>query len=91
VAGDHKAEIEQNANRIIEWIKAHGSEFEGEGIDEDSLSGSTGLSGDQVTEAVDYLENHEDVVRYPQGVTAPSRFLLKPGRNWPSIREGAGA
>ena len=91
MAGDHKAQIEQKAARIIEWLKEHRAEFEGEGIDEDNLASSTGISEDEARETVDYLENHEDVVRYPQGITAPSRFLLKPGRNWPAIREGAGA
>jgi DNA-binding GntR family transcriptional regulator len=90
VAGDHKAEIQHKAARIIEWLREHLSEFEGEGIGEDSLAASTGMSEDEVREAVDYLENHEDVVRYPQGDTAPSRFLLKPARNWPAIREAAG-
>ena len=90
MAGDHKAEIQQKAARIIEWLREHVSEFEGGGIDEDSLAASTSMSEDEVREAVDYLENHEDVVRYPQGDTAPSRFLLKPARNWPTIREAAG-
>ena len=90
MAGDHKAQIEQQATRIIEWLKGHISEFEGEGIDEESLAASTGMSEDEVREAVDYLENHEDVVRYPHGLTAPSKFLLKPARNWPTIREAAG-
>jgi DNA-binding GntR family transcriptional regulator len=90
VAGDHKGEIQQKAARIIDWLREHRSEFEGDGIAEESLAASTSLSEDEVREAVDYLENHEDVVRYPQGDTAPSRFLLKPARNWANIREAAG-
>ena len=42
-----------------------------------------GIGEGEAAEVIDYLENHEEVVRYPQGDTAPSRFLLKPGRNWP--------
>ena len=85
---DHKARMEQKAARVIEWLKEKATEFEGEGVGEESLASSTGMGEDEIREVVDYLENHEDVVRYPQGVTAPSRFLLKPGRNWPAIREG---
>ncbi|HEX8143696.1 MAG TPA: hypothetical protein VF553_13940 [Pyrinomonadaceae bacterium] len=88
MAEDHKTQMEHKATRIIEWLKEHRAEFEGEGIGEDTLSGTIGMAEDEVREVVDYLENHEDVVRYPQGVTAPSRFLLKPGRNWPAIRDG---
>jgi hypothetical protein len=82
--------MEQKAARVIEWLKAHRSEFEGDGLDEDGLPGATGMSEDEARETVDYLENHEDVVRYPHGLTAPSRFMLKPGRNWPAIRDGEG-
>lgn len=85
---DHKARMEQKAVRVIEWLKEQATEFESEGVGEDSLASSTGMGEDELREVVDYLENHEDVVRYPQGLTAPSRFLLKPGRNWPAIREG---
>jgi hypothetical protein len=88
MAEDHKARMGQKAARVIEWLKEHATEFEGEGVAEDGLAGSAGMGEDELREVVDYLENHEDVVRYPQGVTAPSRFLLKPGRNWPSIKEG---
>ncbi len=89
MADDHKTQIEQNAARIIEWLRTHRTEFEGEGINEDGLAGSVGIAENAITEAVDHLENHEDVVRFPQGLTAPSRFVLKPGRNWPAIREAA--
>jgi hypothetical protein len=88
MAEDHKAQMEQKAARVIEWLKEHGTEFEGKGVAEDGLASSAGMGEDELREVVDYLENHEDVVRYPQGDTAPSRFLLKPGRNWRAIREG---
>jgi hypothetical protein len=89
MAEDHRTQIKQDADRIIELLIKRHTEFEGEGIDEDSLASSVDMAESRVTEAVDYLENHEDVVRFPKGVTAPSRFMLKPGRNWPAIREGA--
>jgi hypothetical protein len=89
MAGDHRAQIKQHADRIIEWLAQHQTEFEGEGVDEESLAGSVGMAANEVVEAVDYLENHEDVVRFPHGLTSPSRFVLKPGRNWPAIREEA--
>jgi len=37
--------------------------------------------------AVDYLENHEEVVRWPLALTSPPQFLLKPGRIWPETRD----
>jgi hypothetical protein len=89
MAEDHRTQIKQDAARIIEWLIKRHTEFEGEGIDEDSLASAVGMTESQLTEAVDYLENHEDVVRFPHGVTSPSGFMLKPGRNWPAIKEGA--
>ena len=89
MAEDHRTQIKQDAARIIDWLIKRQTEFEGEGIDEESLASSVDMAESQVTEAVDYLENHEDVVRFPQGTTSPSRFMLKPGRNWPAIKEGA--
>lgn len=89
MAADHRTQIKHDASRIIEWLVKQHTEFGGEGIDEDSLASSVGMTENEVTEAVDYLENHEDVVRFPHGLTSPSKFMLKPGRNWPAIREGA--
>ncbi|HVF92270.1 MAG TPA: hypothetical protein VNH22_19550 [Blastocatellia bacterium] len=81
----HKAKIQQDATRLIDWLKEHREEFEQNGVDEASLRSSVGLSEDEIREAVDYLENHEDVVRRPQALTTPPRFLLTPGRGWPDI------
>ena len=83
MAADHKHQIQQLAVRVTDWLREHRSEFEGEGVNEDTLAGSLGIGEGEAAEVIDYLENHEEVVRYPQGETAPSRFLLKPGRNWP--------
>ena len=91
MAEDHRTQIKQNAGRIIEWLVKHSTEFEGEGIGEDGLASSVGLAENEVMEAVDYLENHEDVVRFPHPLASPPRLVLKPGRNWPAISgEAAG-
>jgi len=84
----HKAKIQQDATRLVNWLTEHRAEFEQNGVDEASLRSSVGLSEDEVREAVDYLENHEDVVRRPQALTTPPRFLLTPGRGWPVIAKG---
>src|SRR5262249_37819396 len=67
--------VQESADRIAGWLVEHRAEFEQDGIDENSLASQIGISEADVTKAVDYLENHEDVVRWP-------RFKLKPGRGW---------
>ncbi|HVG33820.1 MAG TPA: hypothetical protein VM911_12090 [Pyrinomonadaceae bacterium] len=89
MAADHKHHIQQLADKVTDWLRENRAEFEGEGVNEDGIAGSLGISEDEAAEVVDYLENHEEVVRYPQGETAPSRFLLKPGRNWPPTAASA--
>ena len=84
----HKDHVKQLADRVTDWLREHSAEFEGDGINEESLAG-IGIETAEVSEVVDYLENHEEVVRYPQGSTKPSRFVLKPGRNWPATGESA--
>jgi hypothetical protein len=76
----------QKAARVAEWLMGQGAEFEGEGVSEESLVSALGLSQDEITEAIDYLENREEVVRFPRALTPP-QFVLKPGRGWPEIRE----
>jgi hypothetical protein len=88
---DQKAKIEQDANRIVDWLTQQQEEFEQNGIKEASLAGSVGLGEDEVMRAVDYLENHEEVVRMPQGLTTPPGFVLKPGRAWRDRLKGAAA
>lgn len=82
MADGHKAKVEQDANRIVNWLTQHQEEFEQNGVDEESLAGSVGLAEDEVRRAVDHLENHDEVVRLPHALTSPPRFLLKPGRGW---------
>ena len=87
MAGDHKTNASQNADRIIEWLLEHRTEFESNGIEEQSLAVAAGLSEDEIREAIDYLENHEDVARLPEALSTPPRFLLKPARGWAEIVE----
>lgn len=89
MADDHKAKIEQDSTRIVNWLAEHRADFEQNGVDEAAICGSVGLTEDEVRRAVDYLENHEEVVRWPQALTTPPRFLLKPGRGWPEIADRA--
>lgn len=85
MATDHKNT--DQANRVIEWLLQHRTEFEANGVDEQSLPGAVGLPQDQLREAVDLLEEHEDVARVPVGMTTPPQFLLKPARGWQEIVE----
>jgi hypothetical protein len=82
MADDQKAKVEQDAHRIINWLTQQQEEFEQNGVEEASLAGSVGLGEEEILRAIDHLENHEEVVRLPQGITTPPRFLLKPGRAW---------
>ena len=84
---DPKIQAGQNADRVIEWLMKHRTEFEANGVAEQNLSGAVGLPEDQLREAIDYLENHEDVARLPEAMTTPPRFMLKPARGWPEIVE----
>jgi hypothetical protein len=85
MSGDHNSDVSQNADRIIEWLLGHRTEFESNGVEEQSLAAAVGLSEDKIREAIDYLENHEDVARLPEGSSTPPRFLLKPARGWAEI------
>lgn len=94
MADEHRAEIERNARRVAEHLARSEAEFGGEGVSEDSVAEATGLSHDDVASAVDYLENREDVVRFPHPLSTPPRTVLKPGRGWPDLRSqvaGGGA
>ena len=92
MADNHKTVVHENASRIIEWLLEHRTEFEQDGVEESSLAGSIGLSEDDVREAIDHLESHEDVARLPEAIGDRPRFLLKPARGWHDIvakpREG---
>jgi hypothetical protein len=90
MAGDDKTRTQQNADRVVEWLLQHRTEFESDGIQEQGLAVAVGLSEDEIRQAIDYLENHDDVARLPQGLNDPPRFLLKPARGWPVIVDRRG-
>ncbi len=85
MADENRSRAEENARRLAQWL-ANNAEFEQQGVSEDSLTGA-GLAAEDVTGAVDYLENREEVVRIHQGLGTPPRFLLKPGRGWPDLKQ----
>jgi len=87
MAHSDKAEIEENAVLLTNWLVDNSTEFEERGVSEESLAGAGKMSADQATAAVDRLENREVVVRDPIALTRPPRFLVKPGRNWPPTRD----
>lgn len=89
MAVKHKQEVEQNAMRVVQWLANNEVEFEQQGILEDRVAAALGLADLEAKEAVDHLENREDVVRTPKALTTPPQFLVKPGRGWPAIRDKA--
>lgn len=84
---DEQKAGEQNAERVARWLAENRTEFEGQGISEDSLTSALGMSAEAITEAIDHLEAREEVVRMPQALTTPPHFKLKPGRGWPDVRD----
>src|SRR6185503_19956575 len=82
MAGDHKTAVHENAARIIEWLLEHRTEFEQNGVEESSLGVAVALSEDEIREAIDHLESHEDVARLPERLSNRPRFTLKPARGW---------
>ncbi len=87
MADRRKTKSAQDANRIAEWLVDHSAEFEQAGISADKLAAAVGISENEAMEAIDHLENREEVVRWPQALSTPPRFLLKPGRIWPETRD----
>jgi hypothetical protein len=88
VADKHKIKVEQNALRIAEWLANNAAEFEQQGIFEDKIAAAAVLADLDAREALDHLENREDVVRIPKSLKPP-QFLLKPGRGWTTIKAKA--
>jgi len=82
-----KAEIQENAARITDWLLDNGAKFEQDGVSERSLARGVGISTEQARTAIDQLENREVVVRDPVALTDPPRFLVRPGRSWTSTRD----
>ena len=91
MSDEHKSKVEGDARRVAGHLARNGAEFEAEGVSEDDLAGATGLSREDVAEAVDYLETREDVVRFPHPSATPPRTVLKPGRGWPELKAQLGA
>ena len=83
----HKSQVEQNSQRIVEWLAENRTTFEEQGVDQNTLTTAVGMTESDLMEAIDHLENREEVVRMPQGMTIPPHFLLKPGRGWPDIKD----
>ena len=88
MADKNKAKIEQDAQRIAQWLMDNSAEFEQQGINESKVTAAVGLSEIDAKTAIDHLENREEVVRMPQALTPP-QFLLKPARGWPEIKAKA--
>jgi hypothetical protein len=86
MGGDRKARTEQNAHRAAEWLLEHETEFDEQGISEAVLAQALGLPEPDFEAVVDYLENREEVVRWPQALSKPPVFLLKPARGWPDAK-----
>lgn len=86
MADEHRSKVEQGAQRVAEWLAEHREGFEHGGVGEDELAAAAGLAEAELTEALDYLENREEVVRIPQSISPP-RDILKPGRGWPDVRD----
>src|SRR5262249_25361446 len=85
---NRKARVENHAARITNWLLDHRDEFESQGVSEDIVVASAGIEkAEEAREAIDHLESREDLVRMPQALAKPPRFLLKPGRNWPETRD----
>ena len=87
MSDEHKSKVARNAGRVAEWLASQGAAFEGPGISEDSLTSALGMAHDEITEALDYLENREEVVRFPRALATPPQVALKPGRGWPEVRD----
>src|SRR5262245_54212331 len=85
MAQHHK--VDPNVTRIIHWLMEHSQEFEQGNIEETQIAGSVGLAKDDVTTAIDWLENREGVVRFPHPLSTPARTMLKPGRGWHDLVE----
>ena len=87
MAHEHKAGTTPQMERVARWLVENRADFEGQGIGEDMLAAALAMTSTEVTEVVDHLEAREEVVRMSQGLMTPPKFLLKPGRGWPEVRD----
>jgi hypothetical protein len=76
-----------NTSRIIHWLTEHSAEFEQGKLEEMRLADSIGLTQDEVTKAIDTLENREAIVRFPHPLSTPPQIMIKPGRGWQDLLE----
>jgi len=86
MADADKAQAKRAARRVAEWLAQNEESFKQGGLNEGDLAGTLGLSAEEVTEGVDYLENREEVVRFLHPSETPPRVELKPGRGWAQLR-----
>lgn len=86
---ERKSKAEQNAQSVAQWLLGNADEFEQQGVSESALAAAVSLPGDDLREALDYLENREDVVRFPKPLATPPQSILKPGRGWREIKAEA--
>jgi hypothetical protein len=87
MADANKSRAEQAAKQLAEWLARNEESFKQGGVSEADLASAIGLSAEEVTEGVDYLENREEVVRFPHPSETPPRVELKPGRGWQASRD----
>ena len=85
---EHHKGLGEDATRIVNWLVDNREQFEQQGISEDSLRSQAGLTSEAAQTAIDQLENREVVVRDPEALTRPPRFVIKAGRSWPETRDG---
>ncbi|HEX8069556.1 MAG TPA: hypothetical protein VF546_06370 [Pyrinomonadaceae bacterium] len=85
MSDEHRPKHDEQAGRVLRWLAEHRAEFEGAGVAEGSLAAAVGLSADEVTAAVDRLENREAVARIPHHDAAQTGFLLQPARGWADV------
>ena len=83
----HTHKHDPNSDRVAAWLGQNRGQFEGDGIDETGLAAAVGMDPAALTTAVDHLESHETVVRWPKALSSPPQFTLKPGRAWPEVRD----
>jgi hypothetical protein len=79
--------VDPNTSRIIHWLTEHSAEFEQGKLEEMRLADSIGLTQDEVTKAIDTLENREAIVRFPHPLSTPPQIMIKPGRGWQDLLE----
>src|ERR1044072_7074693 len=87
MADERKNRFDPNEERITQYLVEKRTEFEEQGIAEDTLAAAVSLSPEETTATIDHLEAREELVRVPHGLSTPPQFLLKPGRGWPEMRD----